>query len=97
MNTETMGFGPLSKDTAWEAVKRINELEADSLRKTVPFVELQCAPSRREMEAAKAAAMHLLEFGVGVKLTVHWPFNGTSSWALQTERTRLAFEGAKTK
>ena len=97
MDTRIMVFGPLSKDTAWEAVKSINETEADSLRKTVPFVELQCAPSRREMEAAKAAALHLLEFGVGVKLSVHWPFNGTTSWALQTDRTRLAFEGTRTK
>lgn len=94
MNTEIMrSRDELTIESVLAGMDRLNALEASSLRKTVDFVELQFAPSAPDMLAADGVAMHLLKTGVGVRLSVHWPFKGTRRWALQTDRTRLVNDG----
>lgn len=94
MNIRQMDKGcELSLAAAMEALKVLNALESDNLRQTVDFVELQYAPKPELIEVAEFVAGKLLKTGVGVKLSVHWPFKGTSAWALQTERTRVVNEG----
>lgn len=94
MNVRVMETGiDLSLAGVMEALKRLNEQEADARKKTVDFVELQFAPDTESAQIAEFIGVKLLKMGVGIKLSVHWPFVGTRSWALQTERTRIVNNG----
>lgn len=94
MNTHIMEVScSLSLAGVMEALKKVNALEASDLKKTVDFVELQYAPKADLIEVAEFVALKLLKSGVGVKLSIHWPFKGTPAWALQTDRTRVVNEG----
>lgn len=94
MNTHVMeANADLSLVSVMQALEKLNELEADSLTKTVKFAELLFAPDLQMMTAAEHVAIKLLRMGVGIKLVAYWPFKGRASWALQTERTMVVNEG----
>lgn len=95
MNPQILNLGALSHVHALRALERLNELEADQRTKEVRFAELLIAPDTELMAVAEQVATKLLKFGVGIKVSVHWPFKGTASWALQTERNRLVNEVKK--
>lgn len=83
----------LAHTAVFDALRQINDLEADTLKKTVDYVELQFAPELDQQALAEIVAIELLKVGIGVKITCHWPFRGTTSWALQTDKTRVVNTG----
>lgn len=94
MNVREMSVGMLiSLAGVLEAMRQLNAEEADARKKTVDFVELQFPPDAESAGIAEFVGVKLLKMGVGIKLSVHWPFVGTRSWALQTERTRIVNNG----
>lgn len=83
----------MSVASVMAAYEEINKIEAGSHQKSVPFVELSYAPGIDEMHTAELIGAQLLRHGIGVKLRLDWGFTGTTSWALQTERTRVVNRG----
>lgn len=94
MNTHILSDrSDLSLTSVMHALEKLNAMEADQRKKAVDFVELQFPPDLQSMTVAEHVAVKLLKMGVGIRLTCHWAFQGTRSWALQTHLTRVVNEG----
>lgn len=78
--------------SAMAAIELLGKLEAGALGGP-QFIELQFSPKSGELTAARVVAQTLLEAGIGVKLSIHWPFRGTNAWAIQTETHRVVNRG----
>jgi hypothetical protein len=80
-----------------EAIKAIRGVERGASLvgpAEAQFFELGVAPNVEDMRAAVDVASVLLATGIGVKVSVQWPFEGSRRWAVWTGRTRVANRGA---
>lgn len=84
---------PLTMHSFIAAVEIINATEADDRKKGVDFVELVIGPSVEDFKTADVISHDLLRKGMGVKLSLFWPFKGSSRWAVQTDKTRVVNAG----
>lgn len=86
MNTLRMSVASDLSDTAvLEAIKMI-KAEVSTRSKVGPgaveFFEIWCAPHVGDWQAAREVGRSLLDAGVGVRVSLHWPFGGTRQWAV---------------
>ena len=79
-----------------DAIKMIRAQRAQrSLvgREAPEFYELWVAPDEALFRRAMDVVAELLHGGIGVKVTIHWPYEGTGQWAVVTSEISVVNGG----